>query len=163
MPSSWPGTVPSYTTKVNIVDVVDADHPNTLQDDVRAIALNLGVNPQTSTTVVPGDVFSATSVAYATVGARLTNIEKGVVGDSHSQYVKVAGGSTILSGVANAGLIVKALTGSSQNLIEFRTQSNTLVTYVDSSGVLRPGGGGSFASNQDLDNLKALVYMGSSI
>lgn len=162
MPSSWPGTIPSYTTKVNIVEIVDAEHPNLLQEDVRAIAANLGVNPQTSTAVVSADVFVSTSVAYATVKARLTNIEKGVVGDSHTQYVKVAGGSTVLSGVSNVGLVVKGLGGSTQNLIEFRKSDNTLVTYVDKDGILRPSGGGSFASEQDIDNLKALVFMGAA-
>ena len=157
--STWPGTVPTYTTKVDIVDVVQAAHPNALQDDVTAIATNLGTNPHISTAVSSTDTFNPSSVTYTNVKLRLANIEKGVVGDSHSQYVKIAGGSTILPTTGTpVNLVVQAKSGSSANLTEWRNSAGTLVTWVDSTGGFNSTGG-VFASASDVDNLKALLHM----
>lgn len=46
--ASYPGAVPSFTTKLDQVDVNFAAHVNRLQDEVRAIARELGVNPKGS-------------------------------------------------------------------------------------------------------------------
>ena len=45
MAASYPGAVKSFTTKVDLVDTVDADHVNDLQLEVTAIETELGVNP----------------------------------------------------------------------------------------------------------------------
>ncbi len=50
MASVYPGTLPSYTNKTNKVDLVDAGHVNALQDDVVALAAELGVDPAGSCT-----------------------------------------------------------------------------------------------------------------
>ena len=88
MAAVYPGTIKTFTTKVNVADIVDASDPNTLQDEVVAIEATLGVNPSTSTTPSPTGSFNATSNSFASVSARLANIETGVVADTHSQYLR---------------------------------------------------------------------------
>lgn len=157
--SSWPGTVPTYTDKVDNTDVVYAAHPNQLQADVRAIALNLGTNPHTSTSVTATDSFNPVSNAYATVSARLANIEKGVVGDSHSQYVKVSGGSIIRpADTTTVNVTLRAQTSQTANLQEWRKADNTVGSYVDANGNLY-GSGGLLAAANEVENLKALLFM----
>lgn len=123
MPASYPSTVKTFNTKVNLTDIVDASHPNTVQDEVVAIETILGVNPQVSTTPNPATGFTAASTAYATLAARLANIENGIVGDSHTQYPKlssftakgqvaVASGSGVLAALA-AGANGQALVADS--------------------------------------------------
>jgi len=45
MPSSYPGTIPSYATLVDGVDYVLAAHQNTKAEDIVAIATELGTDP----------------------------------------------------------------------------------------------------------------------
>ena len=89
MPASYPTTVKTFNTKVNLTDIVDASHPNSVQEEVVAIETILGISPNVSTTPNPATGFAATSAAYASLAARLANIENGIVGDSHNQYLKV--------------------------------------------------------------------------
>lgn len=44
MPASYPASIKSFTTKTNLVDLVDAAHVNDLQLEVNAIETELGVN-----------------------------------------------------------------------------------------------------------------------
>lgn len=48
----YPGTTPTFTTKTNKVDLVDASHVNDLQNEVVALATELGTNPSESRTTV---------------------------------------------------------------------------------------------------------------
>ena len=45
MAASYPGSIKSFTTKVNLVDTVDASHVNDLQLEVAALETELGINP----------------------------------------------------------------------------------------------------------------------
>ena len=151
MAAVYPGSVRSFTTKQNNVDVVDASHPNLIQEEVVAIQSTLGTNPATSST--GSGIYVSTSTAFATVKARLDNIETGVVGDVHTQYAKNAGGSTILPGaVATKGLVIRAASGQTANLQEWQNSSGTVVSYVDSNGVLS-------ADSQDRDNLTVVTWL----
>lgn len=157
--SSWPGTVPTYTDKVDNTDVVYADHPNQLQADVRAIALNLGTNPHTSINVTSTDTFNPVSTAFASVSARIANAEKGVVGDSHTQYVKVSGGSVVRpTGTSTVNVTLRAQTSQTANLQEWRKADNTLGSYVDANGDIY-GPNGALAVSSEVENLKALLFM----
>lgn len=95
--AQYPNTIPTFTTKHNITDVVDESHPNTVQDEVRAIALELGTSPRIS---------AALATTYANVDARVEWIEAnyrqlsnhdshalltGLAGDDHTQYTRVDG------------------------------------------------------------------------
>src|SRR3990167_3040915 len=44
--TQWPSLVPTFSTKTNEVDLVDASHVNLLQNEVIALGTNLGTNPQ---------------------------------------------------------------------------------------------------------------------
>lgn len=103
--AQYPNTVPTFSTKHNITDVVDESHPNSLQDEVRAIALELGTNPKHS---------AALATSYANVDARLEFIEAnyrqlsnhdshgaltGLAGDDHTQYIRTDG-TRAFTGVA---------------------------------------------------------------
>ena len=104
MPASYPSSVRVFTTKQNVVDTVDASHPNSLQEEIVAVESALGLNPATSTTPNPSDTFNGASNAFATVSARIANVETGVVADSHTQYVRKTADGTqsnkISAGVA---------------------------------------------------------------
>lgn len=140
MAASYPGSVKVFTTKANITDVIDASHPNSLQEEVLAIESVIGVNPNVSTTPSSSGTFNANSQTFATLGARLSNIETGIVSDAHSQYLrKSADTQNIITPTANGtiGLIIKAKVGQTANLQEWRPSgSNTPTTYIDPTGVL---------------------------
>lgn len=95
--AAYPASIISFTTKQNVVNVVDASHPNSLQDEVRAIEIELGTNPRIST---------ALATTYTDLKSRLEFIETyyrqisnhdshaslgGLAGDDHLQYIKVDG------------------------------------------------------------------------
>ena len=77
---------------VDFTDTVLAAHMNSLRAEVTQIESTIGIAPTTSTTPsssgswVPGG-------SFATLTARLANIEQGLVGDSHTQYLKRTGGT----------------------------------------------------------------------
>lgn len=155
MAASYPGSIKVFTSKTNVTDVIDASHPNTLQEEVLAIESVLGVNPNVSTTPSAVGSFNATSQSYATLGARLANIETGVVADTHVQYIKKSSDSqNVITSAANGNisLIVKAKVGQTANLQEWRpSNTNTPTTYIDPSGNLVS------PISVDVDNANALL------
>jgi hypothetical protein len=137
MTASYPSSVRPFTTKTNILSVIDAADPNTLQEEVVAIETTLGINPALSTSVVSTDTFLGTSSQYSTVALRLANIERGIVGDSHTQYVKKAGADTIVNVAANSiGLTVRGAASQSANLMEWKTSAGTTVASVSPVGTI---------------------------
>lgn len=139
MAASYPSSVRVFTTKTNVSDIIDASHPNFIQEEVVAIESTLGASPQVSTTPSPSGSFTATSTSFATVSARLANVETGVVADSHSQYIRKAGDSAnvITAGSASTKpLILKGASSQSANLQEWQNSSSTVLASVDASGNL---------------------------
>jgi hypothetical protein len=135
MAASYPASVRPFTTKTNILSVIDAADPNSLQEEVVAIEITLGVNPALSTSVLPTDTFLGSSNQYTTVSARLANIERGIVGDSHTQYVKKVGNETITNAIpSNVAITVRGATSQSANLTEWKTSAGTTVASVSASG-----------------------------
>jgi hypothetical protein len=137
MAASYPLSVRPFSTKTNILDVIDAADPNSLQEEVVAIETVLGLNPALSTAPLDGTGFVRTSTQYNTVVARLANIENGIVGDSHAQYVKKSGNETITNAnSANVALIIKGAASQSSNLQTWQTSGNVTVASVSASGVV---------------------------
>lgn len=137
MAASYPSSIRVFTTKVNVTDVVDASHPNSVQEEVVAIQSTLGASPQVSTAPSSGGTFTATSTTFASVNARLANIETGIVSDAHSQYLRKAGDTNniITAGASTTkGLVIKGAASQSANLLEFQNSSSTVLSYIDSSG-----------------------------
>lgn len=153
MAAVYPGAIRSFTTKVNNIDIIDAAHPNVLQEEVVAVESTLGVNPQISTSPTTGWISISTN--FATVAERLANIEKGLVSDTHPQYVNKAGGSTITSASAEVkGLIVKAATGQTANLQEWQSADGTVIAYINPAGNLVTTG-----TDQELDNNRVVSWV----
>jgi hypothetical protein len=100
--ATYPGSVRSFTTKVDVTGIVYAAHPNDLQEEVVAIESILGITPSLSTTPNAGGTFTATTTSFATVSARLANIETGIVADVHTQYVNKTNGTVTTASTASA-------------------------------------------------------------
>ena len=132
MTAAYPASVKSFSTKVDFSDTVLAEHVNSLQEEVNALQANIGTFIKTGSGWV-GDFDQITS-SWDTLKDRLANIEYGL-GDVYNDYVSLSGGSTILS-TANStvGLTVKAKTSQTANIANFKNSSDSVVTYVNSSG-----------------------------
>jgi hypothetical protein len=128
-------TTATFTPKVNTVDVIDASHPNLIQDEVIAIETALGVTPALSSSGSGSHVSASTN--FGTVNARLNNIEIGVLGDVHTQYIKKAadGGNTISASTSSTKpLIVKGASSQSVTLQEWQNSGGTALANVDQLG-----------------------------
>lgn len=112
MPASYPSSIRVFSTKVNITDIVDASHPNSVQEEVVAIQTTLGILPNVSTTPSASGTFLSTSQTFATLNARLANIETGIVADTHSQYTKRTNGS-VTTASTSQGVIRNIYTSTS--------------------------------------------------
>lgn len=137
MAAAYPTGISSFINKVNVTDIIDASHPNSLQDEVVATQATLGTEPNRSTTPSPSGTFNATANLYSTVGARLNNIEVGVVSDAHTQYLRKAGdtANVITIGASTTkGLVVRGAASQSANLLEFQNSSSTVLSYINSAG-----------------------------
>lgn len=137
MAASYPSSIRVFTTKTNVTDVVDASHPNSVQEEVVAIQSTLGASPQVSTAPSPSGTFTSTSTSFSSVNARLANIETGIVADSHSQYIRKTGdtGNVITPAAASTkGLVVKGASSQSANLQEWQNSSGTVLSSISSSG-----------------------------
>lgn len=157
MPASYPLSVRPFTTKVNILDIVDASHPNSLQEEVVAIETTVGLNPALSTTPSPSGVF-ANSTQFATLTQRLANIETGIVADTHNQYIKRTGNEILTNATAsNVAFTIKGATSQSANLQNWTNSSNTVVASVSSAGVISAPNG---ISAPQLDQLAMFSIFG---
>lgn len=137
MAAAYPTGIASFINKVNVTDIIDASHPNSLQDEMVATQVTLGTEPNRSTTPSPSGTFNGTTNLYSTVGARLNNIEVGVVSDAHTQYLRKAGdtANVITVGASTTkGLVVKGAASQSANLLEFQNSSATVLSYINSAG-----------------------------
>jgi hypothetical protein len=128
-----------------------------LQEEVVAIESILGITPSLSTTPNSGGTFNATTTSFATVSARIANIETGIVADTHTQYVKkdtlttkgdlyaATAASTIARiGVGTDGQVLTAASGQASGLSwatpvsSYVSQTNgTVTTASTSSAVVR--------------------------
>lgn len=141
MAASYPNNVKSFTPKVNVVDLIQAADPNSLFDEVTAIESVIGTTPSIATAATASG-WANTATDYTTINGRLANIEKGIVADTHTQYVKNVGGSEIvISGPSVVGLKVTATASQSADLMQWKDESGTVVTRVGSDGILYAAGG----------------------
>ncbi len=139
MAASYPTSVAVFTTKQNITDIIDASHPNSVQEEIVSVESIIGVNPHISTAPSAGGTFLSTATTFASISARLANLEIGVVSDAHNQYIKKAGdaGNIIVAGSSSTkGLIVRGAASQSVTLQEWQTSAGTAVTTVNSDGTM---------------------------
>jgi hypothetical protein len=139
MAASYPSSVKVFPTHVNVTEVIDAGHPNTIQDEVVAVESTLGVLPSLSTTPSSGGTFNGTSYLFSTVSDRIANVETGVVADTHTQYIRKSGDTAnVIQPGSNTtkGLVIKGAASQSANLLELQNNAGTVVAYIDASGNL---------------------------
>jgi hypothetical protein len=135
MPASYPAGVKGFTTKVDFTDLVLADHVNALQDEVRALQATIGTDPQVSGGWV--GTLDKTTTSWATLKARIANLEYGVVNDSHTQYTHNTGGDTIqANGAAIIPLKLKGFSSQTADLLRFENAAGTTLTKIDKDGKL---------------------------
>lgn len=158
MAAAYPSQVKSFTTKQDFIDTVDAADPNSLQDEVVALETTVGTNPHISTAPASSGTYVGTVVTYASVAARLANIEQGIVGDTHVHYAKLAGGSTITSSAAAVvGLTFKAITSQTGNFVTFRDVSNNVIGFISAAAAA------SFASVAVTGSVTAASHIGTAV
>lgn len=134
MAADFPVKVRTFTSKVDLVDTILADHVNVLQDETRAVEAALGSTLLSSSY---SGTFSQTAT-WSTLSLRLANIEAGLVsGVLGSPYFKKSGDSiNPISGAV--GLTLKTTAGTA-NLFEARNAANTLRFNVDYDGLPKVG------------------------
>ena len=137
MAAAYPAGIASFINKINVTDIIDASHPNSLQDEVVATQITLGTEPNRSTSPSSSGTFNATSTLFSTVGARLNNLVIGVVSDAHTQYLRKSGdtANVITVGASTTkGLVVRGAASQSANLLEFQNSSSTVLSAINSAG-----------------------------
>jgi len=160
MTAQYPSAVvSSFKKHENTTEVIDAGHPNAIQDEVIAIEQELGANPHL-TTSFSASGFSSTpnNPAIQTVNARLNNIEAGLVADIHPQYVKN-------STVTTAGDLLYGTGAQTVNRLGIGTQGTVLASngsapYWSSASALQgiqgvQGPAGTFPVNYNINTSTA--------
>lgn len=135
--ASYPSAIAIFTAKVNVTDIIDASHPNNIQDEVTAIESTLGTEPRLSTSPSSGGTYSNIATTYTTLKDRLANIEQGIVADTHTQYIRKTGDSANIVTAGSSSvkpLILKGASGQSVNLQEWQNNGSTVLAQVDQSG-----------------------------
>lgn len=141
MTASYPNNVKAFTPKVNVVDLIQAADPNSLFEEVTAIESVIGTTPSVATAATSSG-WANTATDYTTINGRLANIEKGIVADTHTQYVKNVGGSSIvIGGASTVGLAITAAVSQSADLMQWKDADGNIVTRVGPDGILYAAGG----------------------
>ena len=134
MPAQYPTSVRTFTNKVDLVDTVFADHVNVLQDETRAVQASLG-------NLILSSNYAGTftqTTSWSTLGARIANIEAGLVsGVVGSPYFNKSG-DAISPASGTVGVVLKTTAGSA-NLLEARNAANTLRFNVNFDGLPKVG------------------------
>jgi hypothetical protein len=141
--ANYPGTTIFFSSKVDGTDTVVAADVNSAYDEIKAISVELGLEPRLRTAGAWAAITSSSAwtdpvgATPATVKLRLDNIELGVR-IATNNLVNKFGGSTITpSATTVVGLKLAAITSQTANLIEFSAPgSATAVTYVTPAGTL---------------------------
>ena len=133
--ATYPSQIKTFVNKSNVVDLIDASHPNLLQEEVSAIQTVIGTVPARSTTPSSSGTFISTQTDFDNVKLRLANIETGIVADTHSQYIKkISDGSNVVipTNATTKGITVRGFQAQTANLQEW--QQTVAVTNVVAAG-----------------------------
>ena len=135
MTASYPGSAIHFTYKHDITDTVLADNVNVLYDEVIAIGNTVGLTPNVSGTWGSGS-FDSTTLTWASVSARIQNLENGVF-NAVNNRVSTAGGSTLTPGSTSVvGLVLKGVTSGTDVLQAQAPGSSTAITKISRDGIL---------------------------
>lgn len=162
MTASYPASVKSFTTKVDFTDTVLAAHVNDLQDEVNSIEATVGASIKTGSGWV--GAFDQITSSWNTLKDRINNIEYGLNTAFNNHVSKVGGSVIIPSGAAVKGLVIKAASSQTANLLEFQDSSSTVLARVTSAGVLEIGGSNAvtLSASQTLTN-KTITFTDNTL
>jgi hypothetical protein len=133
MAASYPSGVRPFESKVDFTQIIFAEHVNSVQEEIIALESYVGVNPHVSGGYV--GAFDDSTVTFSTLSARIANIEKGIKGDVHTQYMHFTGGETIQSSNSTVvGLNIQGFTSQTADLLRFKNSSGTVLTKIDKDG-----------------------------
>jgi len=133
MAASYPSGVRPFDSKVDFTQIIVAEHINSLQEEVIAVESTIGLNPNVSGGYVGS--FDENTTTFSTLAARIANIEKGIKGDVHTQYLHFTGGETIqASNSTVVGLTLQGFTSQTADLLRFKDSTGTVLTKVDKDG-----------------------------
>ena len=138
MAANYPTYPVSFTQKQDLVNLVAAADVNSVYDEVTAIAGTLGADPNKRTPAWNTTNAFLTSTTFASVDARINNVENGTF-IVYQDYVSKSGGTIINPGTATntVNLTLRAATSQSVNTFEVKDSSNTTVASISTSGLLR--------------------------
>jgi hypothetical protein len=128
----YPSGVKSFQNKTDFTDIILAEHINAIQDEVTAIEAVVGVSPNVSGGYV--GTFDDSTITFSTLSARIANIEKGIKGDVHNQYLKFTGGTLQPANAGSIPLTLQGFSNQAADLLRFTTSSGTVLTKVDKDG-----------------------------
>jgi hypothetical protein len=141
MPADYPSGTKNFQNKTDYTQIIVAEHINSLQDEVIAIENYVGSMPHVSAGYV--GTFDDVTTTFSSLASRVSNIEKGIKGDVHTQYVKFTGGTLQPANAATVLLTLRGFTSQSADLLRFSNSAGTTLTKVDSAGKL-------FVNNQEI-------------
>jgi hypothetical protein len=128
----YPSGVKSFQNKTDFTDIILAEHINAIQDEVTATQAIVGVSPNVSGGYV--GTFDDATVTFSTLSARIANIEKGIKGDVHTQYLKFTGGTLQPANSGTVPLTIQGFTSQATDLLRFTTSTGTVLTKIDQTG-----------------------------
>lgn len=129
--AAYPSSIVVFTPHQNLTEVIDAAHPNRLQDEVTAIENILGTSPQVSTAPSSAASFNGSGTTFLNLTGRLANIETGIVADSHTQYVHLHGGDTITPPTSKVGLTIQPTATPTVHVFDIKDSSGAVRVGVD--------------------------------
>jgi hypothetical protein len=142
MAADYPSGTKPFQNKTDYTQIIVAEHINSLQDEVMAIQNYVGSMPHVSAGYV--GTFDDVTTTFSSLASRVANIEKGIKGDVHNQYMHFTGGETIQSSNSTiVGLNIQGFTSQTADLLRFKNASGTTLTKVDAAGKL-------FVNNQEI-------------
>lgn len=135
--ASFPTTAVVFSNKTNVVDIIDASHPNTIQSEIEAIENAIGIDVRQGTAASPAGSFDNTGTLFSTLKLRLNNIEVGVVSDAHTQYIRKTGDTANIiqpSAGTTKGIVIRGHASQSVSLQEWQNSGTTALASLSQTG-----------------------------
>jgi hypothetical protein len=156
MPASYPGSLKTSfgNPRIDLQSVVVANDVNPVYEEIVAIEKHLGIDINKRAANWGAAAYSTTSTTWTDLRTRLENAENGVFSS-----IQTTGGGVITNGTGSNGISVtaatltlKAASGQSSNLLEFKNSSDSVVAFVSGAGLLQAAtiDGGSASSTTSL-------------
>jgi hypothetical protein len=133
MAADYPTGTKPFQNKTDYTQIIVAEHINSLQDEVMAIENYIGSMPHVSAGYV--GAFDEATTTWSSLAARVSNIEKGIKGDVHNQYMHFTGGETIQSSNSTVvGLNIQGFSSQTADLLRIKDSTGTVLTKIDKDG-----------------------------